>query len=738
MGAILDFITGRGMTVAPFWRASGAVLALTLAAAFNFSEGAFNALYRLDARLIDQWQRLSGMDEPSGEVVVVGIDAEAIRSQGRWPWGRATLAELVEGVAAAEPRSITLDILLTEAGPYSDVNLMRRFRQNGPDVIAMRPSDPDRLLARALTIAPVALAVGGGTKEAIDELHPQAQCAEESLLKGDAARPYYVECLLFPLPQFEIEADGFALTYTGQDLDGVVRRASAFSAQPYMNEGQQDEVIYTSMSVAALTACDGQHPSCYSLDSEATFFDAGGWKGFSLKLARADGDGAAPRPSPMTPGFDLWLDFGALAALGKSGGKASGSEIVSAADVFGKDTEQLSRLKNRHVFIGLTRVGAIDQHTTPLSFESGVPGVLIQALAADNIVSGRVLWEPAWARDAVSLFLILMAGLAVIRFLATNAPTLTAIGAALIVAPIAVSWAAFEFGQTVIGGATPAIGAFLAFAPVLYGRISAIRGELASAREDRARDEERMDAARSIQLGSLPFAADFTEAGFETASICRPAQEVGGDFFELFQLSDGRLFAAVGDVSGKGLEASLVTALSKSISGAVTDRVDGPLGAAFREVSREFNRQAPKAWREEKGGFVTLVAARIDPQTGEAEFACAGCEPPTVVGADGALKPLSLPSVAPLGWIENADFETASLTLAPGDTIVMFTDGVTEAETPDGELFGQEKADEISASVTNGAARLLRVLEDAVLAHQAGGAPTDDTTILAVTWRGAS
>ena len=68
----------------------------------------------------------------------------------------------------------------------------------------------------------------------------------------------------------------------------------------------------------------------------------------------------------------------------------------------------------------------------------------------------------------------------------------------------------------------------------------------------------------------------------------------------------------------------------------------------------------------------------------------------------------------------------------------MFTDGVTEAETPDGELFGQEKADEISASVTNGAARLLRVLEDAVLAHQAGGAPTDDTTILAVTWRGAS
>ncbi|MEL6793475.1 MAG: CHASE2 domain-containing protein, partial [Pseudomonadota bacterium] len=138
MSSIIEILGGRGMTVAPFWRVLGAVFALGLAAAINFSSDAFNAFYRIDARLTDQWQRVAPPDEPSGEVVVVGIDGPAIREKGRWPWSRTALAELVELIAAENPRSITLDILLTEPGPYSDVNLIRTFRQNGPDVIAMR------------------------------------------------------------------------------------------------------------------------------------------------------------------------------------------------------------------------------------------------------------------------------------------------------------------------------------------------------------------------------------------------------------------------------------------------------------------------------------------------------------------------------------------------------------------------------------------------------------------------
>lgn len=737
MSPILEAIAGRGMSVAPFWRVIAAGLTFALAASVNFNDAAFNMFYRIDARLTDQWQRLSSSDEPSGEVVVVGIDGPAIREKGRWPWSRSDLADLVERVAAEGPRSITLDILLTEPGPYSDVNLMRAFRASGPDVIALRAVNPDAKLARALTIAPVALAVAGGTSQAINDLRDLTQCADPALLGADDARAYYVECLLFPLPQFEIETDAYAVTYTRQDLDGIVRRASAFVAQPYINEnGVKDEVLITAMPVAALTACAAENPKCPSYDAEATLFEAGAGSAFSLKLTRAEG--ASPPAVPLTPSLDFWMDFGALKALSPAPPDTApeGAQTISAASVFLENEAELARIKDRHVFIGLTRIGAIDQHTTPMSFEAGVPGVVIQALAADNLLAGRALAAPSWARQAVTLFLIALGALALVRFMMTSAPALAGLGLGLIAAPLALSWASFEFGGLIIGGATPAIGAFAAVAPVLYGRIAAIRRELANARESQARDEERMDAARAIQLGSLPFQADYADIGFETASICRPAQEVGGDFFELFELSDGRLFAAVGDVSGKGLEASLVTALSKSISGAVTDRVAGPLGDAFREVSREFIRQAPRAWREEKGGFVTLVAARIDPATGEAEFACAGCEAPTVIDADGVLKPVDLPDVAPLGWIENATFETASMTLSPGDTIIMFTDGVTEAETPSGVLYGQEQAEKTAAGAPAGAAAMLSTLEAAVLTHQAGGAPTDDTTILAVTWRG--
>lgn len=730
-----------GWTVAPAWRLLGAALALSLIAAASLDGAAFNLLFRLDARLIDLWQRLSPEDPPSGEVIVVGIDAAAVREKGRWPWGRADLAELVEAIAAAKPRSLTLDILLTEPGPYSPVNLMRAFRRNGPAAIGLLEKDPDALLAEALSRTPTALAVAGGPMEAVAGLRNLLQCADPALLVT-APRPYHVECLLFPLPAFEAHAAGYAVSFAEQDLDGVVRRARAFVGQPYRTaDGAVAEAISPALPVAALTTCAAPDAECLSYDPNAGFLkgDGGHFREFRLQLRRPSGSRRAPPPpASMTGGLGLWLDFGALAALGPHGDeRAEGVRLVSASALFRGDRAEAARLAGRHVIVGLTRLGAIDRYTTPLAGAAGAPGVLIQALAADNILTGRVLASPGWARLLVTGFAGLVALLALVRFGLTNLSLIVAAAAALAAGPLVASYAAFEFGGLVLFGATPAIAAALGGVPVILGRIFAIRRDLRDAREAGAREEERMDAARAIQLGSLPFDADFSAIGFDTAAVCRPAQEVGGDFFELFQLSDGRLFAAVGDVSGKGLEASLVTALSKSISGAVTDRTGGPLGAALAEVSREFIRQAPREWRREKGGFVTLVAARIDPTTGEAEFAAAGCEPPTVIGADGARRALSLPAVAPLGWIEEAAFETATLTLAPGDMVAMFTDGVTEAETPGGALYGQARAEALlMETASGGAARAVDALEAAVRAHQAGGEPTDDTTILAVAYRG--
>lgn len=721
-----------GWTVAPGWRLLGAALALGLAALSVRSEPVFNLLFRLDARLLDVWQRLAPPDEPTGQVVVVGIDAAAIREKGRWPWGRADLAELVEKIAAAGPRSLTLDILLTEPGPYSAVNLMRAFRAQGPDAIALMPVPPDARLAAAIASAPTALGVAGGSAAVIDDLPGLTQCADPALL-AEGRRPYHVDCLLFPLALFEQAASGYASTFAEQDLDGVVRRARAFVGQPMRtDDGAAAEAFLPAMPVAALTVCAETDADCYSYDARMGFLGEGGDR--KLRLFRADGSG--PPPAALTESLALWLDFGALPGLGPDG--AGPARMVSAAALFQGDAAEAARLRGRHVILGLTRLGSIDQHTTPLAGQSGAPGVLIQALAADNLLAGRTLLAPDEARDAALGYAGLMAVLALIRFGGVSVSLLVGFGLATAAAPALAGWAAFTFGGLVLPATMPALAALLAGAPVVFGRVATLRRQLAEARETRAREEERMDAAREIQLGSLPFGADFSALGFETTSICRPAQEVGGDFFELFRLSDGRLFAAVGDVSGKGLEASLVTALSKSITGAVTDRTSGPLGEALAEVAREFVRQAPGAWRRDKGGFVTLVLARINPETGAAEFAAAGCEPPLVLGADGAPRPVSLPAAAPLGWMEAPRFETARLTLRPGDTILMFTDGVGEAETPDGALFGEARAAEIAAGAPGGAAAMVAALDAAVLAHQAGRAPTDDTTILAVTWRGKS
>lgn len=730
---------GGDVTVGLVWRLTGAGLALVLLVAATTHRPTAAFLYRLDTQIIDTWQRLSAPDTPTGKVMVVGIDKAAIRDHGRWPWPRSTLAALVEGIAAAEPASITLDILLTEPGPYSDLSLFRSFRENGGEAITLRGESPDARLARALALTPAALAIAGGTRQAIDEAWRQAQCADPALLSGPHTAGYYAPCLLFPMDEFYQVAQD-AVTLSDQDLDGVVRRARVLVAQPFHDGDAVQEVFLAAMPLSIVTTCAEPGVGCPAPSlSVSDMKAAGGRNSFRLPLAQ---EGGAPDGPPLTTSLSLWLDFGALPNLSRpplddATPVEQRTTILSADDVLDGDTVQLSRLRGKHVVVGLTRLGEIDQHTTPLGFESGTPGAVIQALAADNIFAGRGLDHPPWTATATFAFGIAMTLAALLRFGVSSVPLFAVIGAVLMVAPVAASWAAFEHNDLIFMPTTATFLAFLAATPVLFGRIQAIRRELADVRDKEVRDAERMDAARQIQLGSLPFDARFDDIGFETGKICRPAQEVGGDFFELFRLSDGRLFAAVGDVSGKGLEASLVTALSKSISGAVADRTAGPLGEAMAEISREFIRQAPREWRLEKGGFVTLVAVRIDPENGDAEFAAAGCEPPVVVSANGAMRPIELPNVAPLGWVEDAQFETVRMTLAPGDTVAMFTDGVTEAETPQGELFEQARAEEIIArAAEQGARGVIETLEAAVLNHQSGGAPTDDTTILTITYRG--
>ena len=746
---VLDALLGRnGFRVGFLWRFVGAALAGALLALTTYNASFRQALYQIDTAIIDGWQRFSSLDEPGGEVVVVGIDAPAIREIGRWPWGRQNLAELVNAIADAGPKSVTLDILLTEPGLYSRKRLFEVFKQNTFEAQDLLQVDPDAELVAALSRIPSAVAVAGGLRGGIDPDADYAQCMAPGIANTDAMEPYFIECLLYPQEQYwDVAYD--AVTAADHDLDGVIRRSRALVAQPLENQGtgQVFEQFTAAFPVAALTACVGLDPACpaLALDPADITTDVDEWGGFNLQWTQESGQ--APPDTPLTTGFSFWLDFGALPSLSTyfGEGEAPPFSVVSALDVYNLEPEALARLKGKYVMVGMTRIGDIDRHTTPLAAESGTPGVVIQALAADNILTGRTLDKPAWAEPAIQAFGGLMMLLALIRFGPSALAGLSAVVVICVAAPFAFSWYAFEYRAEIILPSLPGFAALLAGLPVMLGRVSSLRRDLADAKEEAIDQASRMGVLHDMQIGSLPFEVDFTDRGVDTASICRPSKEVGGDFFELQRLADGRLFGAVGDVMGKDVHASLVSVISKAISGSVTNRTKGELGAAFVEISKEFLRLAPTDWLTDQGGFVTLVATRLDPDTGEAEFATAGADTPIVVTKEGEIRELDIPSVAPFGWLENPTFVTARLKLNPGDSVIMFTDGVTEAPEPTDDNapptgnieFGYERAQIASQeAASDGADAILHLLDQRITQHLGNGEPIDDTTILVMTYQG--
>lgn len=748
---VLDALLGRnGFQVGVLWRLVGAGLAAALLLVTQQNASFRQAIYQIDTSVIDLWQRISTPDKPSGKVVVVGIDGPTINRLGRWPWARQDLAEVVNAIAEGNPKSISLDVLLTEPGSYSQERLAKVFRQNLAEATALLQVDPDRELVAALSRIPAAVAVAGGLRGGggIDPNGENSQCMDPGVINSDAMEPYFIECLLYPQSQFW-DVAGDAVTAADDDLDGVVRRSHALVGQRLTDPDTGDLIDHfaAAFPVATLTACAGIDPTCpgLALHPADITTDVDVWKGYRLPWTQDEGD--PPPPTPLNDSFSFWLDYGALPALVShvGDGPAPPHSVISALDVYTFEPDAMARIAGKHVMLGMTRIGDIDRHTTPLATESGTPGVVIQALAADNILTGRAMAKPAWADRAGLGFVGLMALLALLRFGFGSVGTLSITLLILIAAPIAFSWYAFEHRAEVVFPALPAFAAVLAGLPIFLGRASSLRRDLADAREEAIDQASRMGVLHDMQIGSLPFEVDFTEYGVDTASICRPSKEVGGDFFELQRLADGRLFGAVGDVMGKDVHASLVSVISKAIAGSVTNRTGGALGEAFSEISKEFLRLAPTNWLTDQGGFVTLVATRLDTATGEAEFATAGADTPIVVSKDGEIRELELPSVAPFGWLDNPTFVTARLKLNPGDSVIMFTDGVTEAPEPTDEKapptgnieFGYKRAQAAAIEAAeNGADAILHLLDQRITQHLAGGDPIDDTTILVMTYRG--
>jgi serine phosphatase RsbU (regulator of sigma subunit) len=241
---------------------------------------------------------------------------------------------------------------------------------------------------------------------------------------------------------------------------------------------------------------------------------------------------------------------------------------------------------------------------------------------------------------------------------------------------------------------------------------------------DRLTLKHDLEIAREIQLSMLP--RDMvTGGGLEAYGFTRPANTVGGDFYDVVQTRDGRVLFALGDVAGKGSPAALLMALVLAILRTLVDEGLEPADLAAR-LNAQVSRNAPGT------RFVTMFIGLFDPSTGALTYVNAGQTPPLLRRVQGPVERLTAGGMA-LGMFELATFEPGLTSLAQGDVLVLYSDGVTEAENTRGEPFDEAGVTGVlRAEWWNDAAAIGRRIVAAVEAHAVETRLADDVTVLTV------
>lgn len=234
-----------------------------------------------------------------------------------------------------------------------------------------------------------------------------------------------------------------------------------------------------------------------------------------------------------------------------------------------------------------------------------------------------------------------------------------------------------------------------------------------------------LQIARDIQRSILP--REFPASGdFELFAAMKPANEVGGDFYDFFPAGEGRLGVVIGDVSGKGVPAALFMAVTRTLLRSTVASEASP-AACLAQVNRLLCRE------NEQGMFVTLFYGVLDAGSGEFAYANAGHNPPWLLRASGGVEPLPPTGDPMLGAFDDTAYREASCTLRPGDALFLYTDGVTEGMNVVDEQFSDERLERELAEVAHaGCAEIVAHVVAKVEDHGIGRDPSDDITALAL------
>lgn len=717
---------GRGRPVAIFIMAG--LLLLNLHSNFDWPQvGTATIVDRIGAfldspfrngrqYLFDSYQKWLPRVPQSSPVTIVAIDEASLKQVGQWPWPRNRTADLVNAIAAHQPAAIALDIYMPEEDRTSPAKVADNLPP-GNNLLAeslRRLPSHDMKLATALRGAPTVLGAAGFDFQTLTtstglRSTPLAVLGTVDPLPHVRNYPW----VLASLPELQVAASGQAVLSVDYE-GGVVRRVPlivAVNGQLLPGLGLEILRVATGSTITVTTDSRG-----------------------------VDRVGVADLEVPTQPNGEIWLHFATL-ATGKS-------RYLSAASVLdGRADPEL--LAGKLVMVGLTGSGLMDQRITALG--EIVPGIEIQAQVVEAMFDRRLILRPWWIKWLETLIINVVGGFLIYLVPRTDSPQAnglqkpprTAMWLTLTInlAIIGIGYLVFIHGGLLFDASAPAIvltcimGSLASSAFIEVARNNeALAREQQHMREDAAKAAGELSAAGRIQTGSLPVAEQLfhDEKRFQLMTLLEPAKDVGGDLYDFFMIDDHQLGFVIGDVSGKGLPASLFMTVTKTLTKTIAKYVKSGPAAVAELANAELAEVNPEAL------FVTLLVGVLDVANGQITLVNAGHDGPWLIHRDGNMEHLECPPDAggpPLCMLEEFPYTAQQTQLQPGDTLLMYTDGITEAMNPASEIYGGERLEAaIRASSTRDTQAILDAVRQDVNRHVAGAEPSDDMTLLIIRW----
>jgi len=252
--------------------------------------------------------------------------------------------------------------------------------------------------------------------------------------------------------------------------------------------------------------------------------------------------------------------------------------------------------------------------------------------------------------------------------------------------------------------------------------------ELKAAQEqliEKERLERELQVAAEIQMSILPDVLPL-HAHFDFGGRILPARQVGGDFYDVFDLGNNKIGVLIGDVADKGVPSAIFMARAHALIIAEADNSTSP-GEVLRKVNTHITRL------EKSTQFVTALYGVLDTTSNEFSYARAGHEPPLLLESNNTVQRLPYKPGMALGLWENIALDENSLTLPKGSLLVMYTDGMTDCRDPKGEPFGIERIKDTLADLKSASAqgKCDQLIEN-LAAYQGGSKQDDDVTLVAI------